>query len=245
MTSTARANTVTTTGQDATAQWYREYYAARGGEDRNSLLRNPGTLGQHIAAEWAVLRALQHIVVNPATATVLDVGAGAGGSLLPYLLNEFPPEHLTAVDIQPDRIAEGKRRFPSVDFRCADATQLPFPRGHFDVVTESSMFIQLTDEPMAEAVAREMVRVTRSGGWIILADWRYDGGRATMRKLNRARIARLFAVGHDTELREQYPACLIPPVGRFLSAHMPALYFPIAAVFRPLVGLMVTVLEKR
>jgi hypothetical protein len=38
---------------------------------------------------------------------------------------------------------------------------------------------------------------------------------------------------------------LIPPVGRFLSKYCHALYFPVAALLPPLVGQVVTVLQKR
>src|SRR5205809_126730 len=95
--------------------WYRQYYAEKGAE-RNSLLRNPEVLFQNLAQEGALVRALQCIVPNQETATVLDVGCGAGVTLLTFLQLGFAPGNLYGIDFQEERIAEAKAKCPSIHF---------------------------------------------------------------------------------------------------------------------------------
>ena len=43
----------------------------------------------------------------------------------------------------------------------------------FNLVMESTMFVQLTDEELSQKISQEMLRVTKPGGYILLIDWRY------------------------------------------------------------------------
>ena len=63
-------------------------------------------------------------------------------------------------------------QFMGIDFREADAEALPFDDGVFDVVlsTFGCMFA-----PNAPRVAAEMLRVTRAGGRIGMANWTPEG----------------------------------------------------------------------
>lgn len=56
----------------------------------------------------------------------------------------------------------------------ADASCLNFVDNTFDVVSESTMFVQVTDDYLASSIAGEMIRVTKTCGYIILIDWRYS-----------------------------------------------------------------------
>jgi hypothetical protein len=107
------------------------------------------------------------------------------------------------------------------------------------------MFLQLTDEDLAKQIGSEMIRVTKQGGHIILADWRYGKlGKSEFSAVNRKRISRLFALEKSTCLVAVYNGALIPPIGRFLSSNMPAAYFVIKSLFPLLVGQTTTVLQK-
>jgi len=238
----------TETARDLSARQTREWYARYGqekGHDRNDLLRNPGVLLQYLAYESSVISAVALTGLDPAGTTVLDVGCGTGSSLLLFLRIGIRPEHLVGLDIQDERIAEARRRLPALTIECGDASQSTYADGSFDIVSESTMFVQLTDEELAARIANEMLRVTRTGGYILLADWRYSRpGDARYAGLSPARIRRLFHVGTRTRVRGVARGSLIPPVGRFLSRFCRPLYFPAAALFPPLVGQVVTVLEK-
>jgi len=231
-------------GPDATAgrtaDWYDAYYRRRGA-DRNDILANRGVLMQVLAMQRGMVESLRAIGADPQRTSVLDVGCGKGTRLAEFATLGFPAASLHGVDILPDRIAEASRILPGSHFRSADASRLEYDDGAFDLVTSSTMFVQLTDEVLAEAVAREMCRVTRPGGHVIVTDWRYDMGRREYRAANRARLLRLFA--GMTLVRER-PGALVPPVGRFLSARLPSLYFPIQRLIPFLTGQVVTTFRR-
>ena len=225
-----------------TSEWYRRYYESKG-DDRSDPLRNPGVLFQNLAFQKSVVESLRAISIQKDW-RILDVGCGGGFSLLQLATFGLDPAQLHGIDLLPDRIALGKRRFPSLQLSVGDAQALDIEDSTFDFVTESTMFIQLTDDALASRIASEMVRVTRSGGFLMLTDWRYSFGRAGYRALSRRRVRELFQVGTQTRLIHRTQGALLPPIGRFLSRYAPSIYFLIARVFPPLVGQVTYLLEK-
>ena len=104
---------------------------------------------------------------------VLDVAAGNGNATL-AAAHRFA--EVTSTDYVPDLLAKGRARAMAeglqVDFRVADAEDLPFGDGSFDAVlsTFGAMFTPDHTRP-----AREMLRVVRHGGRIGLANWTPEG----------------------------------------------------------------------
>ncbi|WP_425837697.1 methyltransferase domain-containing protein [Streptomyces fractus] len=106
-------------------------------------------------------------VMSP-RATVLDVGAGPG-HVASAVLRRWPAAKVVAVDVSAGRLAAGAPGgvTPAHWRCCADACQLPFATGSFDVVY-SRLLLQYVERRGA-AVA-EMARVTRGGGAVVLFD---------------------------------------------------------------------------
>ena len=104
---------------------------------------------------------------------VLDVAAGNGNATL-AAARRFAA--VTSTDYVPELLEKGAARASAegldVEFRYADAEDLPFTNGTFDVVlsTFGAMFTPDHTRP-----AREMLRVVRSGGRIGLANWTPEG----------------------------------------------------------------------
>ncbi len=104
---------------------------------------------------------------------VLDVAAGNGNATL-AAARRFA--HVTSTDYVPALLDKGFARAAAeglqVDFRVADAEQLPFDDEEFDVVlsTFGAMFT-----PQHARPAGEMLRVVRDGGRIGLANWTPEG----------------------------------------------------------------------
>jgi ubiquinone/menaquinone biosynthesis C-methylase UbiE len=104
---------------------------------------------------------------------VLDVAAGNGNATL-AAAHRFA--RVTSTDYVPHLLAKGAARATAegldVEFKVADAEDLPFVDGSFDVVlsTFGAMFTPEHVRP-----AREMLRVVRSGGRIGLANWTPEG----------------------------------------------------------------------
>ena len=105
--------------------------------------------------------------------SVLDVAAGNGNATL-AAARRFA--HVTSTDYVPALLDKGRERAQaeglSVQFREADAEDLPFDDASFDVVlsTLGSMFT-----PDHARTACEMLRVVRTGGRIGVASWTPEG----------------------------------------------------------------------
>jgi SAM-dependent methyltransferase len=225
-------------------QWYTEYYA-RTGADRNDLLRNPGTLLQNIAGEISFIRAARHMELEPATARLLDVGCGTGANLFQFFRLGFRARNTTAIDILPERVAQANELLSHCQISQADASAMPFSDADFDVVSESTMFAVLVEDAVRRAIANEMMRVTRPGGYLLLVDWRTPNPFSREYKaLSRSELNSLFHVGSKTKLIGVFRGALVPPLGRRLSAWVPALYFPIVSLFPPLVGQVTYLLQR-
>ncbi|MEO8806660.1 MAG: methyltransferase domain-containing protein [Burkholderiaceae bacterium] len=104
---------------------------------------------------------------------VLDVAAGNGNATL-AAAHRFA--EVTSTDYVPELLAKGRARAEAeglaVRFQTADAEALPFGDASFDVVL-STYGVMFT--PEHQRAARELLRVTRSGGRIALANWTPEG----------------------------------------------------------------------
>ena len=104
---------------------------------------------------------------------VLDVAAGNGNASL-AAARRFA--RVTSTDYVPHLLEKGAARARSegleIAFEVADAEALPFADGSFDVSlsTFGAMFT-----PQHERAAQELLRVTRSGGRIAMANWTPEG----------------------------------------------------------------------
>jgi SAM-dependent methyltransferase len=105
--------------------------------------------------------------------SVLDVAAGNGNATL-AAARRFA--RVTSTDYVPQLLEKGRARAQAeglaVDFQTADAEDLPFPNGSFDVAL-STFGVMFT--PQHARAAREMLRVVRDGGRIGLANWTPEG----------------------------------------------------------------------
>jgi ubiquinone/menaquinone biosynthesis C-methylase UbiE len=118
---------------------------------------------------------------------VLDVAAGNGNATL-AAARRFA--EVTSTDYVPALLERGKARAEAegldVVFKVADAEALPFKDGSFDVVLSTFGAMFTPDHALA---AREMLRVTRGGGRIGLANWTPEGFIGQLFKVIGAYIA--------------------------------------------------------
>lgn len=101
--------------------------------------------------------------VKPAPERVLELGTGTGEGAL-FLAREFPAASVRGVDLSEEMIKLAQRKIgldPSgrVAFRVADAADLPFEAGSFDLVAQLNM----------PPFFAEISRVLRPGGYAIVA----------------------------------------------------------------------------
>lgn len=100
---------------------------------------------------------------------ILDVATGTGEQAFAFAQREY---EVVGVDISKDmlRIANEHNKYTNVTFRVADAANMPFEDDYFDV---SCISFTLHDMPFSirENILKEMTRVTRPRGTIIIVDY--------------------------------------------------------------------------
>ncbi len=104
---------------------------------------------------------------------VLDVAAGAGNVAIPAAATGA---HVIASDLTPELLdrgrADAEAKGVGLEWRVADAENLPFEDDTFDAVTSC---VGVMFAPHHEAAADQLVRVCRPGGRIALIAWTPDG----------------------------------------------------------------------
>lgn len=118
---------------------------------------------------------------------VLDIGC-SGGYLARLLAAAVAPGgSVTGIDPAGKAIAYARRRAPaSCSFAVGVAQDLGLPNRSFDVVT-STLALHHVPETARPAALREMYRVTRPGGRLLVADLRQHGRHVSLRPRGRAR----------------------------------------------------------
>ena len=115
------------------------------------------------------LRRLVELAELSANDTTLDVACGPG-----LVACAFAPHvrHATGIDITPAmldqaRHLQAEKGLRNVSWIEGDVTRVPFPDGEFSVVTSRYAFHHFAD-PLD--VLREMIRVTKPNGTLLIAD---------------------------------------------------------------------------
>ncbi|NJK37591.1 MAG: methyltransferase domain-containing protein [Oscillatoriales cyanobacterium RM2_1_1] len=105
----------------------------------------------------------------PRGTTVLDVGCGIGGSS--RILARDYGFKVTGVTISPQQVERAKELTSEeldAQFQVDDAMALSFPDGRFDVVWSIEAGPHMPDKAV---FARELLRVLKPGGILVVADW--------------------------------------------------------------------------
>jgi ubiquinone/menaquinone biosynthesis C-methylase UbiE len=117
------------------------------------------------------MRAIHRIAPSQlhADARILEIGGGRSG----MARNLYPAAHVTTLDVDPTLAPEGRGEKNS-QFVVGDALALPFADGTFDAVTMFDVLEHIVEDGLA---AKEAIRVTKPGGWILIStpyeDWHY------------------------------------------------------------------------
>ena len=137
-------------------------------------------------------------------ATVLEVGVGTGASL------DFCPRgvRVEAIDFSEPMLEKARARTskrvdaPDVNFTKMDAHSLEFPDGHFDH-SMISHALAVVAEP--ECVLREMKRVTKPSGKIVIVNHYKRGGGALISLFNP--IRKRFGLGMHVDFESMISEC--------------------------------------
>jgi demethylmenaquinone methyltransferase/2-methoxy-6-polyprenyl-1,4-benzoquinol methylase len=128
---------------------------------RYDLTNDVLSLGQDRRWRRAVVEAVDPLPGQ----VVLDLAAGTGTSSQPFADRGV---HVVPCDFSLGMLREGKRARPLLGFTAGDATRLPFDDDTFDAVTISFGLRNIVDP---DAGLREMLRVTRPGGRLVVCEF--------------------------------------------------------------------------
>ena len=99
---------------------------------------------------------------------VLEVGCGTGVLAREVIKRVGPDGGVTGLDVSESMLGVARGICPDVDFRQGNAMDLPFEDESFDAVIASFMLMFV---PEPELAVREMWRVLRPGGRLVIAVW--------------------------------------------------------------------------
>lgn len=153
---------------------------------------------------------------------LLEVGCGGGGNLLELLRLGFAPQHLSGVELLPERYAQAREALPqALVLHEGDALQLDLPAASQDAVFVSTVFSSLLDDDFQQRLATAMWRWVKPGGGVLWYDFTVNNPRnADVRGVPLARVRALFPEGRVQARR----ITLAPPIARAVTRVHPALY---------------------
>jgi SAM-dependent methyltransferase len=151
------------------------------------MLRNMNSRHSNLT-DWG----LEHVFIEPHY-TILDVGCG-GGRTLTKLAELATQGKVYGVDYSKESVATSKKtnahwiEMSRVEVQLGSVSQLPFPEGMFDLVTAVETHFWWPNLP---ADMREVCRVVKPGGKLIVIAEVYKGANTTVSKLAEKHASRI------------------------------------------------------
>jgi hypothetical protein len=132
------------------------------------------------------------------------------------------PEHLTAIELLPERCAQARYVLPAaLTLIEGDALQADVPAASQDLVFASTVFSSLLDEAFQQRLADAMWCWLRPGGAVLWYDFTFDNPRnPDVRGVPLSRVRALFPTARVTARR----VTLAPPLARTVCRLHPSLY---------------------
>ncbi|TGD61672.1 class I SAM-dependent methyltransferase [Tabrizicola sp. WMC-M-20] len=144
---------------------------------------NDGPAYERFIGRWSrrVADRIVETVPMPGDGPVLDVGCGTG-SVTAALAARYAGRAIVGVDVAEPYLAFARARTDQtgVEFQRMDALALDFPDATFDAAVALIALNFMSDPLLA---AREMARVVRPGGRLVVAAWDFRGGLVYQRLL--------------------------------------------------------------
>lgn len=167
--------------------------------------------------ERAILDALKRNGINSLeTKRILDIGCGSGVELRNLTRYGATPEYLYGIDLLAERIKRAENINPNINFKCLDASSLPFESSSFDLVMQFTVFTSILDSSMKRKIAEEMLRVLKKGGLIIWYDYHMNNPKnQDVRGVKKREIYELFPECRISLKR----ITLAPPINRLIAPH--------------------------
>ena len=176
---------------------------------------NKGNLYMAQERERVILDLLRkYSFSNLSNKKILDIGCGIGGVLRNFIKYGAKPKYIYGIDLLEDRIEIAEDISPNINFKCGDASNLPYKDESFDIVVQFTVFTSVLKKEMKKDIAKEMLRVLKKEGIIIWYDFRYNNPRnPDVKGIKKKEIINLFPNCKFTFKR----VTLAPPIVRFIA----------------------------
>ena len=145
---------------------------------------------------------------------ILDIGCGTGSVLREFIKYGAKAKYLNGIDLLEDRIKIAKDISPNINFKCGDASNLPYGDESFDIVVQFTVFTSILEDDMRKNIAIEMLRVLKKEGIILWYDFSYDNPKnPDVKGIKKKEIIDLFPNCEFNFNR----ITLAPPIVRFIA----------------------------
>lgn len=104
---------------------------------------------------------------------VLDIGVGIGGPAC-LLVSDHDASKVTGIDVEEGLLEKAGATVSAndldrqIELQLVSPGPLPFNEATFDIVFSKDSIIHIPDK---DALFREVYRVLRPGGWVVMSDW--------------------------------------------------------------------------
>lgn len=195
--------------------------------DRHSLLE-PGNQLMVQERERALVRVFRRAGISSfERLRVFEAGCAGGYHLRLAVQWGARPENVAGIDLDPASVDYCRSRASDIRVHLGSADSIPEPDASFDLAFAFTLFSSVPEEATSAGIARELLRITRPGGLILVYDMRRRSPRnRAVHPVSNADVRRWFA-GRPMVSRS---ITLAPPLARMVGRRAPWLYGPLAAL---------------
>ena len=155
-------------------------------ENKNIYDRIAGHFSATRRGLWNELLPFKNLVKNGDR--ILDVGCGNGR--LYQLFDNLSIDYV-GLDQSKNLLAEARKKFPSAQFIVGEMSKLPFAEDSFDIIFCIAAFHHLPSDELRMRTLKEMKRVLRANGKIVMTNWNGESDWITS-KISYGKIRKLM-----------------------------------------------------
>lgn len=150
------------------------------------------------------MKQLKDFFADKKVSNILDTGTGTG-DFITILKDVFPKAEITGIDPNTDSLHEAAKIYPELLFAEMSAEKLEFADNSFDLASISMALHHLPD---IQKALKEIQRVVKPGGWIIVNELFSDNlspAEEVHKMLHhfRSKIDRLTGVSHNETFKKE------------------------------------------
>ena len=158
---------------------------------------------------------------------VFEAGCSTGYNLRAMVQWGGRPENMAGIDLDPAAVDYCKAHAPEIRVHSGSADHIPEADGGFDLALAFTLFSSVPDEAVSAGIGRELSRIVRPGGFVIVYDMRRKSpGNRNVHPVSSQDVRRWFP---KCQLKSR-SITLAPPLARGIGRRAGWCYGVLAAV---------------